>query len=140
VVGVNTAIIPMAQGICFAIPSNTAQFVAIRLMRDGRVRRSYIGVGGMNVPIQRRVVRFHKLETETGVMVTQIEPNSPAAAAGLREGDTVVGFCDRPVEGIDDLHRWLTEDRVGVACELVVLRGVEKLTLTITPAESRKSS
>lgn len=140
VVGVNTAIIPMAQGICFAIPSNTAQFVAIRLMREGRVRRSYVGVGGMNVPIQRRVVRFHRLETETGVMVTQVEPGSPAAAAGLREGDTIVGFCGQAVAGIDDLHRWLTEDRVGVACELVVLRGVDKVTLVITPAESRKSS
>jgi S1-C subfamily serine protease len=138
VVGVNTAIIPMAQGICFAIPSNTAQFVAIRLMREGRVRRSYVGVGGMNVPIQRRVVRFHRLETETAVMVTHVEPSSPAAAGGLRDGDTIVGFCGQAVSGIDDLHRLLTEDRVGVACELVVLRGVEKITLAITPAESRR--
>ena len=138
VVGVNTAIIPMAQGICFAIPSNTAQFVASRLMRDGRVRRSYIGVGGQNVPLHRRVVRFHQLEAETGVRVTQIEPGSPAAAAGLLEGDTIVAFAGRGVEGIDDLHRLLTEERVATASSLTVLRGVEKLTLTIVPGESRR--
>jgi S1-C subfamily serine protease len=138
VVGVNTAIIPMAQGICFAIPSNTAEFVASRLMRDGRVRRSYIGVGGQNVPLHRRVVRFHQLENETGVRVTQIEANSPASAAGLLEGDTIVAFAGRSVSGIDDLHRLLTEERVATASSLTVLRGVEKLTLTIVPAESRR--
>jgi S1-C subfamily serine protease len=138
VVGVNTAIIPMAQGICFAIPSNTAQFVASRLMRDGRVRRSYIGVGGQNVPLHRRVVRFHQLEEETGVRVTQIEAGSPAAAAGLLEGDTIVAFAGRSVAGIDDLHRLLTEERVAVGCALTVLRGVEKLTLTIVPGESSR--
>jgi S1-C subfamily serine protease len=138
VVGVNTAIIPMAQGICFAIPSNTAQFVASRLMRDGRVKRSYIGVGGQNVPLHRRVVRFHRLENETGVMVTQIEPGSPAASAGLREGDTIVEFAAQVVSGIDDLHRLLTEERVATPTALTVLRGVEKLALTIVPAESKR--
>lgn len=138
VVGVNTAIIPMAQGICFAIPSNTAEFVASRLMRDGRVRRSYIGVGGQNVPLHRRVVRFHQLENETGVRVTQIEASSPASAAGLLEGDTIVAFAGRSVSGIDDLHRLLTEERVATASSLTVLRGVEKLSLTIVPAESRR--
>src|SRR5258706_580148 len=105
VVGVNTAIIPMAQGICFAIPSNTAQFVASRLMRDGRVKRSYIGVGGQNVPLHRPEGRFHRLENETGVTVTQIEPGSPAASAGLREGDTIGEFPGQVGSGIDDLHR-----------------------------------
>src|SRR5258706_8933229 len=137
VVGVNTAIIPMAQGICFAIPSNTAQFVASRLMRDGRVKRSYIGVGGQNVPLHRRVVRFHRLENETGVTVTQIEPGSPAASAGLREGDTIVEFAGQVVSGIDDLHRLLTEERVATPTGLTVLPGVEKLALTIVPAESK---
>jgi S1-C subfamily serine protease len=138
VVGVNTAIIPMAQGICFAIPSNTAKFVASRLMRDGRVTRSFIGVGGQNVPIQRRVVRFHNLELDTGVLVTAMEPNSPASAAGLQEGDIIVSFDARPVGMIDDLHRLLTEERVGTPVALSILRGVEKLELTITPAESRR--
>lgn len=139
VVGVNTAIIPMAQGICFAIPSNTARFVASRLMRDGRVRRSYIGVGGQNVPLHRRVIRFHHLESDSGVMATQVEPNSPAASAGLLSGDIIVEFNGQPVAGIDDLHRLLTDDKVGVSFALTILRGVEKLTLTIVPAESRKA-
>jgi S1-C subfamily serine protease len=140
VVGVNTAIIPMAQGICFAIPSNTAKFVASRLMRDGRVRRSYIGVGGQNVPLHRRVVRFHQLQTETGVQVTQIEPESPAARAGLVAGDTIVALGETAVGGIDDLHRLLTEEKVGVSSALTVLRGVEKLTLWIVPGESRRAA
>jgi len=138
VVGVNTAIIPMAQGICFAIPSNTAKFVASRLMRDGRVRRSYIGVGGQNVPLHRRVVRFHRLEHDGGVRVTQIESGSPAASAGLVEGDTIVAFDGQAVAGIDDLHRLLTEERVGVGLPLTVLRGVEKMEVRIVPAESRR--
>ena len=138
VVGVNTAIIPMAQGICFAIPSNTAKFVASRLMRDGRVRRSYIGVGGQNVPLHRRVVRFHRLEHDGGVRVTQIESGSPAASAGLVEGDTIVAFDGQAVAGIDDLHRLLTEERVGVGLPLTVLRGVEKMEVRIVPGESRR--
>jgi S1-C subfamily serine protease len=138
VVGVNTAIIPIAQGICFAIPSNTAKFVASRLMRDGRVKRSFIGVGGQNVPIQRKVVRYHGLELESGVLVTTLEPGSPAASAGLREGDIIVAFDAKPVGAIDDLHRLLTEERVGQSYPLSVLRGVEKVELTLTPAESRR--
>jgi S1-C subfamily serine protease len=140
VVGVNTAIIPMAQGICFAIPSNTAKFVASRLIRDGRVKRSYIGLGGQTVPLHRRIVRFHKLESETGVMATQVEPSSPAANAGVRSGDVVVEFCGQPIHGIDDLHRLLTEDKVGSPCPLVVIRGTDKLGLGITPAESRAAA
>jgi S1-C subfamily serine protease len=134
VVGVNTAIIPMAQGICFAIPSNTARFVASRLIRDGKVRRSYIGLGGQDIPLQRKVVRFHHLETETGVMATHVEPNGPAGQAGLKEGDTIVEFAGQPITGIDDLHRLLTEERAGHPLPITVLRGVEKLALAITPA------
>ncbi len=134
VVGVNTAIIPMAQGICFAIPSNTARFVASRLIRDGKVHRSYIGLGGQDIPLQRKVVRFHHLETETGVMATHVEQSSPAATAGLKEGDTIVQFADQPITGIDDLHRLLTEEKANHLFPITVLRGVEKLTLTITPA------
>jgi S1-C subfamily serine protease len=137
VVGVNTAIIPMAQGICFAIPSNTARFVASRLMRDGRVRRSYIGVGGQNVPLHRRLARFHQLDNDTAVRVTQIEPGSPAANGGLKEGDLIVDFCGQPIETVDDLHRLLTDDKVGSPCPVVIVRGTEKIGLGITPAEAR---
>jgi len=136
VIGVNTAIIPAAQGICFAIPAATAQFVASRLIRDGRIRRSYIGVAGQNVPLHRRVVRFYNLDVESGVLVVGIEPDSPASKAGLIEGDTVIGLDEKPVRHIDDLQRLLTEEHVGVTVPLLILRGTEKMTLQVTPAES----
>ena len=125
VVGVNTAIIPMAQGICFAIPSNTAQFVAARLIRDGRIRRSYVGIQGQNVPLHRRVVRFHQLDVDTGVLVVGLDPKSPASRAGLAEGDVIVSFDDRPIFTIDDLQRLLNEERVGVPMTVGVVRGTE---------------
>jgi S1-C subfamily serine protease len=108
-------------------------------LRDGRVRRSYIGVGGQNVPVQRRVVRFHKLDADTAVMATQVEPNSPAASAGVRPGDYLVAFDGQAISAIDDLHRLLTEDKVGSPTTLTILRGVEKLTLTITPADAQRN-
>jgi S1-C subfamily serine protease len=140
VIGVNTAIIPAAQGICFAIPGDTAQFVAARLIRDGRVRRSYIGVGGQNVPLHRRVVRYYDLPAETGVMVLTIEPDSPAQRAGLQQHDVIVELHGRPVRNIDDLQRLLTDERVGVSVPMIVIRRTERLTLEVTPAESRPHS
>src|SRR5271155_4269848 len=122
VIGVNTATILPAQGICFAIGINTAKFVASRLLRDGRIRRSYIGVSAQTVPIHRRVVRLYSLARETGVVVLGIEDRSPARAAGLREGDVIVALTvandnndndDQPVAGVDDLHRLLTDAQVG---------------------------
>jgi S1-C subfamily serine protease len=136
VVGVNTAVILPAQGLCFAIPSNTASFVAGQLIQSGRVRRSYIGLGGQDVPLHRRIVRFHRLAGEGGVLAVQIEPAAPAARAGLLEGDIIVEFDGQPVEHIDTLHRLLTEERVGKPCPITVLRQREKLTLQITPAET----
>ncbi len=127
VVGVNTATILPAQGICFAIGINTAKFVASRLLRDGRIRRSYIGVSAQTVPVHRRVVRFYDLPKEMGVVVLGVEENSPAKRAGLREGDIIVALEGQPVAGVDDLHRVLTEVRVGVSCSLTVLRWTEKL-------------
>ena len=135
VVGVNTAIISGAQGICFAIPSATAQFVAARLIRDGRIKRSYIGVAGQDVPLHRRVVRFYRLAEETGVMVVGIEPGSPAARAGLLEGDVIVEADRKPLKHIDDLHRLMTEERVGVPVTLTVIRRTEKLDVVVVPAE-----
>lgn len=136
VIGVNTAIIPVAQGICFAIPGNTAQWVASRLIKDGFVRRSYIGVGGQNVPLHRRIVRFYNLKAETGVLIVAIEKNSPAERAGLAEGDVLLEVDANPVAGIDELHRLLTADRAGTAMQLIVLRKTEKLTRYIIPEEA----
>ncbi len=137
VIGVNTAIIRPAQGICFAIASRTAEFVAGRLIRDGRIRRGWIGVAGQNVPLPRRFVRFHGLGAESGVRVASIEKDSPAARAGLREADVVVGFNDAVVAGIDDLQRLLTEEHVGARSRLAILRGTERLELEIEPREAR---
>ena len=105
VVGVNTAMIRPAQGICFAIASNTAKLVAGWLIRDGRIRRGYIGVAGQNVPIHRRIVRFYGLPLETAVLVVSVEKNSPAARAGLREGDLIVAFNDQPIGSVHHLHK-----------------------------------
>jgi|CZKD01.1.fsa_nt_gi S1-C subfamily serine protease len=137
VVGVNTATILPAQGICFAIGINTAKFVASRLLRDGRIRRSYIGVSAQTVPVHRRVVRFYDLPKEMGVVVLGVEENSPAKRAGLREGDIIVALEGQPVAGVDDLHRVLTDVRVGVSCSLTVLRWTEKLELKVVPEEAR---
>jgi S1-C subfamily serine protease len=138
VIGINTAMIMAAQGLCFAIASNTARFVAARLMRDGRIRRSYIGVAGQNVPIPRAIARAHQLAVSSGVLVLSIEARSPAAAAGLREGDVIFAFGDEPVTGIDDLHRRLTEDRIGMSTPLSVLHGRERRQVTLVPAEKLK--
>jgi S1-C subfamily serine protease len=137
VVGVNTAIILPAQGICFAIAINTAKFVAARLIRDGKIRRSFIGVAGQDVPLHRRVVRLNGLEVESGVLVVSVEAQSPAEKSGLLEGDVIVGYDDRPVAGIDTLHQLLTEDKVGVQAAVTVIRRGEKRFLNITPEESK---
>jgi S1-C subfamily serine protease len=136
VVGVNTATILPAQGICFAIGINTAKFVASRLLRDGRIRRSFIGVSAQTVPVHRRVVRFYDLPKESGALVLSVEENSPAKRAGLRDGDIIVALEDKPVAGVDDLHRVLTDVRVGVSSTLTVLRQTEKLELKIVPEEA----
>jgi S1-C subfamily serine protease len=136
VIGVNTAVIRPAQGLCFAIAANTAKFVAGSLIKDGKVRRSYIGVGGQNVSLHRRVVRFHNLQVESGVLVVSLEPASPASAAGLVLGDIIIGFNSHPIAGIDDLHRLLTEGQVAVKCSVTIIRYTEKRELDIVPAES----
>src|SRR5579872_1661865 len=136
VIGVNTAVISVAQGICFAIAANTAKFVAGRLIRDGKITRSYIGVAGQEVSIPRRLIRQLNLPVESGVLVVSIEPGSPADRASLREGDVIVGYADKPVKGIDDLHRLLTEQQVGVSSPLAIIRNHERRTLYVIPAEA----
>ncbi|MGO8925787.1 MAG: S1C family serine protease [Limisphaerales bacterium] len=136
VIGVNTAVILPAQGICFAIAIDTAKYVAGWLIKDGKIPRSYIGVGGQNVPLHRRLVRHYRLAASNGVLVIAIAPGSPARRAGLREGDVLVEFNGQPVPSIDALHKLLTADRIGVESPLTILRGTEKLPLLITPQES----
>jgi S1-C subfamily serine protease len=138
VIGVNTAVILPAQGICFAIAINTAKFVAGQLIKEGRVRRSYIGVAGQVVPLHRRQVRYFNLKVETAVLVVSLEENSPALKAGLQEGDLIIGYDDHPIAGIDDLHRLLTDQRVGVRSRLTIIRRNEMLVLDIIPEESSK--
>ena len=138
VIGVNTAIIPMAQGICFAIPSNTARYVAARLIRDGRIRRSYVGIGGQNITLPRRVVRAHGLPYDEAVLVVQVETGSPADAAGVAEGDVLVSFGDTPVTTIDDLQRCLTEECIGVRGTITLLRGADRLERHLIPADSSR--
>ncbi|MGB8771388.1 MAG: trypsin-like peptidase domain-containing protein [Candidatus Korobacteraceae bacterium] len=133
VIGVNTATIMGAQGICFAIGADTAEFVASRLIRDGRVRRSYIGVTGQGVALHRRLVRYYDLPSESGLLVLEVVQGSPAQRAGLRERDVLIRFASKAITGVDDLHRMLTDEREGVACEAEVVRGTELLTFVITP-------
>lgn len=133
VIGVNTAVILPAQGLCFAIAIDTATFVAGRLIKDGKITRSFIGVAGQNVRLPRRTVRLHQLSADSGVLVAAVERNSPAAAAGLREQDVIVGYADQPIAGIDDLHRLLTAEQVGLRVPLTVLRSNDQIRLEVIP-------
>src|SRR3989475_372719 len=139
VIGVNTAVILPAQGICFAVAINTAKFVAAQLIAHGRIRRGRIGVAGQHVPLLRLAVRAHGLEAKSGVLVTGVEAGSPAERAGLKQGDIIVGFAGQVVGGIDDLHRLLATDRIGTPAVVALLRGADKLELSIVPEESPAS-
>ena len=136
VIGINTAMIQQAQGLCFAIASNTVRFVVSRLIRDGRIRRSYLGVAGQKVPLSRRLARHHGLTTTSGILVASVEPRSPAATAGVVQNDVIVLFNGLAISGVDDLHRCLTEEQIGAASRIMVLRGIERLELEIVPAEN----
>jgi S1-C subfamily serine protease len=135
VIGVNTAVILPAQGICFAIGVNTAKRVALELLRTGRIRRSQIGVAGQDVQLHRRQVRVHGLEAASGVLVLGIEEGSPAQQGGLREGDVIVSLDGAAAAGIDDLHRLLTEERIGRSTRVTVLRQGEKRAFDVVPRE-----
>ena len=136
VIGVNTAMIRPAQGICFALAIDTAKFVAGWLIKESRFRRSYIGVSGQDVPLHRRVVRFYGLPVESGVLVTAVEPGSPAQVAGLEPGDVIIGYNDAPIASVAALHRLLLGKEIGVPAQLTVVRHTEKITRPITPRES----
>jgi S1-C subfamily serine protease len=136
VVGINTATIMPAQGICFAIGIDTAIWVATRIMRDGRVRRSRLGVSGQTVPLDTRVRRFHQLVQASGVLVLEVPEGGAAARAGVQRGDVIVDFDGTPVAGVDDLHRALTVERAGRMVPVTLLRRAEKLSLTAVPNEA----
>ncbi|HUO57086.1 MAG TPA: trypsin-like peptidase domain-containing protein [bacterium] len=137
VVGVNTATILSAQGLCFSIAIDTAQRAAMQIMKYGRVRRSYIGIGGQDIALPRNIVRHFNLPMEKAVLVVAVEPGGPAWKSGLRERDVLVGLEGLPIGGMDDLHRILTEERVGVESSLSLIRRSEKLALRVVPRESR---
>ena len=138
VVGINTAMIRPAQGLCFAIGINTARFVASRLIRDGRIRRGYIGIAGQNVDVPRAVARTNQLAVSSGVLVTSIEARSPAEEGSFKKGDIILSFADKPVTGVDDLHRLLSEEQIGIPSPLLVLRRGERRTLHVVPSESQR--
>jgi S1-C subfamily serine protease len=135
VIGINTAIIFPAQGICFAIPSDIAKFVASRLIKDGRIRRGYIGISGQNVTVHDQVVEAHKLTSAKGVLVVNMERGSPAHTGGVMPKDVIVELDGKAVEGIDDMHKLLTDEQIGHEAKITVLRGYDKLILTIVPEE-----
>jgi len=138
VIGVNTAMILPAQGICFAIASNTAKLVSAQLIAYGKVRRSYIGVAGQNVTLPRWLVVQHDLLQTSAVLVMGVESQGPAERAGLAEGDLIIAFDDAPISSMDDLHVRLTQERVGVSSRLSVIRDGEQIQVVIVPGESRQ--
>ena len=135
VIGVNTAIIPGAQGICFATAIDTVKWVVLQLLKDGRVRRGYLGLAGANLPLARRLARHFELDNARAVRVESVEKGGPASRAGVESGDQIVRFGDQAVNGIDDLHRLLTSERIGAESPLTVLRRAQKLELRVTPSE-----
>ncbi len=135
VIGVNTAVILPAQGICFAIAVNTARFVISELLREGKVRRSFIGIAGQNVRMHRRLVKKHQLESDAGILATSVEAEGPADNAGVRSGDVIIEFAGQSLNGIDDLHRLLTAEKAGKRVPITIIRKSEKINLAIRPAE-----
>ena len=133
VIGINTATIVSAQGLCFAIGIDTAKFVASQLLQYGKVRRSWIGIAGQNVPLPRRLAYEYQLKEATGILVVSVQEDSPASRATLRDGDIITAIAGQPVAGIDALHRLLTAERAGKIFPLEVLRGIERLELSIRP-------
>lgn len=139
VIGINTAVILPAQGLCFAVPSNTAKLVITHLIRYGRVKRSFLGFAGQNVQIHRRLVRKHNLDHESGVLVLSVERGGPAFEGGLDQGDIIIEFERDPISTVDDLHRLLTEERVGMDSKITYLRRAEILRATVRPQDAHRA-
>jgi S1-C subfamily serine protease len=135
IIGINTAMIQAAQGLCFAISSNTARLVASWLIRDGRIRRSYIGVVGENTPLPHGLARAQRLVAASAVVVASVRADSPAAVGGVLERDLILAFAGQPVRDVTDLHRLLTRERIDVPTALVVLRAGQRRDVTVVPRE-----
>ena len=137
VIGVNTAIIPGAQAICFATAIDSAKWVITQLFAHGKVRRAFIGLSATTVPLARRVARFLEVDQASALRVLEVPPDSPAQRAGLRADDTIIGIDGLAVTTVDELHRLLDHSRIGKPCMLRVLRGAQVLFLSIEPGELR---
>jgi len=135
IVGVNTAIIAVAQGIGFSIPSDTAKWVVSQLLTLGRVRRGHLGIAAQQRPLPRRLVRFLELEADSGVEVVSVAPHSPASKGGVREGDIIVSINGHKTAGVDHIHRFLAEWPVGDTVKLTVIRGQDRIEIEVVPVE-----
>jgi S1-C subfamily serine protease len=135
VIGVNTAIIPSAQGICFAIASNSAELVAAWLIKDGRIRRAWLGIHGQTAPLHPRIARYLGVKNSRGVLILDVEAHSPASKVGLRAGDLLIGFQNEPVTGIDDLQRLLVDSKIGVLSKIEIIRHTFRLEMEVVPRE-----
>ena len=138
VIGVNTASIMGAQGLCFAISINTAKHIAYQLIRFGKVRRAWLGISTQQVDLLPKLATYHHLKNRKALFVIKVESNSPAAKAGVNDGDFIIAFNDVPLESSDELFKMLTEDKIGMFQHLTVIRNTEKVDLRITPVEGRK--
>lgn len=137
VIGINTAVIQYAQGICFAIPVNTMRWVVTHLLREGKISRGYLGISGQTVPLPARVIRYFSLPQKTGVFVMNVVSGSPADKAGLKEGDIIIALAEQAIATVDDIHQFLTADRIGRNLEISVLRDwTHKLETHVTPDSS----
>ncbi|MEO8874800.1 MAG: trypsin-like peptidase domain-containing protein, partial [Polyangiaceae bacterium] len=134
VIGVNTAMFLPAQGICFAIAVDTAKFIATKLLNEGSIKRGYLGIGAQTAPVLPKLIRHFDLKSDRAIFVTAVEPGGPASRGGIAEGDMIVEFAGKPAVAVDDLHRAMTEDVVGTAIEVVLLRGTTKKIVTVRPA------
>jgi S1-C subfamily serine protease len=133
VIGVNTAVIMPAQGICFAVPINSAKAIAVALMRDGHVRRAYLGIGVQNIELRRKLSRFHEIENHGAVLILSVESNSPADKGGLHEGDAIIAINSHPVNNADDLHRLLLEASDNGQCIVTAVRHSQKMDFVCVP-------
>lgn len=136
VVGINSAVFAMAQGISFAVPIDTATWVIPQLLARGRVSRAYLGFGGQSRALDRRLARAVSVPNARAIEIVNVEPDAPAARAGLHVGDLVVAIGDRPVDTVDDVHRLLVAWPIGQALALTIVRGVERRTVSVTPIET----